>query len=320
MPVAEAACLARGGPLCFARFVKPLHLILLIVMNCLWAAVPSAFKVLEHDLNQGALVTLRFGLAAVILVACWRWFPGATPRGHDLVRVILMGVIVFAVAPRLQVAGVQRGQATDAAVLMALEPLIASVGAAIFLREHIGPRRWMGFVLGMSGVVVMQEVWQPGFKLHGLLPNALILLSYAGETTYSLIGKPLFSRAGLLKIFTVAIVSGTVVNLAFDAGPTWRTAMALSGKVWVVVIYLSVICTVLGYALWFMVIKDSEVNIAALTVFMQPVVGVIIAMTWLKEGLRWGQLWGSLIILAGLVIGLSRQLRPESKVAEQSVR
>jgi drug/metabolite transporter (DMT)-like permease len=192
---------------------------------------------------------------------------------------------------------------------MALEPLIASVGAAIFLREHIGPRRWIGFVLGMSGVVVMQEVWQPGFKLHGLAANALILLSYAAETTYSVMGKPLFGRAGLFKILTVAIVSGTIVNVAFDAGPTWRTAMALPGEVWVVVIYLSVICTVLGYALWFLVINESEVNVAAMTVFVQPVAGVIIPMIWLKESLRWGQLWGMLVIVLGLVIGLSRQVK-----------
>ena len=277
-------------------------------MNCLWAAAYSAFKALAPVLDAGALTTLRFGFAAVILAVCWPWFPGAAPRGRDLVRTMVMGVIVFVLAPRLQVAGVQAGQATDASVLMALEPLIASVGAAIFLREHIGPRRWAGFALGVAGVVLMAEIWRPEFHLPGLAANALILLSFLCETSYSLIGKPMFPRAGLFKILTVAIVAGVVVNLAFDAVPAWRAATTMPPKAWAMLAYLTLICTVLGYSLWFIVIRDSEVNVAALTVFMQPVVGVGIAMVWLGETLRWVQLWGSLVIVAGLVIGLSRQV------------
>jgi drug/metabolite transporter (DMT)-like permease len=302
-------CIASARAFCSTRLVKPLHLALLIVMNCLWAAAYSMFKALQDHLDSGQLTTLRFGLAAAVLACCWPWFAGAAPRGRDLLRSILMGVIVFVVAPRLQVAGVQEGQATDASVLMALDPLIASVGAAFFLKEHIGPRRWVGFGLGMVGVVAMAEVWRPEFRLPGLVTNALILLSFFCETTYSLIGKPIFPRASPFKILTVAIVAGALVNLALDGGSTWHAAAGLPPHAWGMLAYLTLICTVLGYALWFFVIKESEVNVAALTVFMQPVVGVIIAMAWLNENLRWGQLWGSLIIVAGLVIGLSRQLR-----------
>jgi drug/metabolite transporter (DMT)-like permease len=279
-------------------------------MNCLWAASYSVFKGLAGVLTPGHLATLRFGLAAAVLALGWRWYPGAAPRGRDLLRTILMGLIVFTLAPRLQVKGVQLGQATDASVLMALEPLIASVAAAIFLREHIGPRRWTGFLLGMAGVVVMNEVWRPDFHLPGLAANALILLSFAVETAYSVMGKPLLARAGLFKVLTVAILAGSVANLALDGPGTVRAALALPVRAWLLVAYLTIVCSVIGYALWYVVIQDTEVNVASLTVFLQPVVGVLVAMATLGETLRWGQLWGSLVIVAGLVIGLSRQIRP----------
>jgi len=277
------------------------------------------FKAVKDQLNAGQLATLRFGLAAMVLVACWRWFGGNAPRGRDLLRTILMGVIVFVIAPRLQVSGVQEGKATDASVLMALEPLIASVGAAIFLKERIGPRRWLGFCLGLMGVLAMAEVWHSEFQLPGLATNAIILLSYFCETTYSLIGKPIFPRASLFKILTIALVGGTVVNLLLSGESTVHAARVLPAKVWWMLAYLTLVCTVVGYSLWFIVIKEAEVNVAALTVFMQPVVGVIIAMLWLKEDLRWGQLWGSLIIVAGLVIGLSRQVQLRSAAKRESM-
>jgi drug/metabolite transporter (DMT)-like permease len=289
--------------------MKRWHLFLLIVMNCLWAVSYAAFKELSPWLDAGGVATVRFGLAGIALMLCWPWLPGLAPRGRDLVRIMVMGVIVFVFAPRFQVAGVQMGQATDASVLMALDPLVTSLAAAMFLRENIGLRRWMGFLLGVTGAVLMAEVWRPEFHLLALTASALILLSYFFEAAYSVMGKSVLDRAGLFKILAVALMSGTAVNLFVDGPSTIRAATAMPGWAWLLLAYLSLICTLAGYSLWFAVIRETEVNVAALTIFIQPVVGAAVAVAWLHESLRWGQLWGSLAIVAGLIIGLSRQVK-----------
>jgi drug/metabolite transporter (DMT)-like permease len=51
---------------------------------------------------------------------------------------------------------------------MAFEPLVTSVVAGVFLHEHIGPRRWMGFGLGLSGVALLHGVWRSDFHWAGL--------------------------------------------------------------------------------------------------------------------------------------------------------
>jgi drug/metabolite transporter (DMT)-like permease len=290
--------------------MKPAHLILLIVMNVLWAGSYSTFKTLAPQLDPGGVATLRFGLAAIPLLLCWPWLPGNAPRGRDLIKTLLMGVIVFVLAPRLQVAGVQRGQAGDAAVLMALEPLITSVGAALFLREHIGPRRWLGFCLGLAGVVLMAEVWKPDFHLPGLTANGLFVASFVCEAACSIMGKPLIGRAGLLRVLALALAAGAVVNCGIDGRQTLAAAQHLSPGAWWLLAYLAIICTLIGYVVWLVVIRETEVNVTVLTVFIQPVVGVVIATVALKESLHWGQLWGSLAIVVGLVIALSRQIKP----------
>lgn len=289
--------------------MRPSFFILLVVMNCFWAGAYSGFKALEPWLDAGAVTTLRYGLSAVILLLGWPLLRGAAPRGRDLVRTCLMGVIVFVMAPRLQVAGVQRGQAGDASVLMALEPLITSVAAAVFLREHIGPRRWMGFSLGLLGVVLMAQVWRPDFRLPGLLANGLFVASFVCEAAYSVMGKPLLGRVGLVKLVTVALVAGTVVNVLIDGPRTLHAASTLPLRAWAVMAYLVSICTVAGYIVWLAVIRETAVSVAVLTVFIQPVVGLAIATVALKESLHWGQLWGSAAIVFGLVIGLSRQIQ-----------
>jgi drug/metabolite transporter (DMT)-like permease len=83
----------------------------------------------------------------------------------------------------------------------------------------------------------------------------------------------------------------------------------LTPKAWVVLAALALVCTSLGYSIWFIVIRESPINLAALTIFAQPVCGLIAAAAWLGEKLHWGQLWGSMAIIGGLAIGLSRQIR-----------
>jgi drug/metabolite transporter (DMT)-like permease len=71
---------------------------------------------------------------------------------------------------------------------------------------------------------------------------------------------------------------------------------------------MAVICTVVGYTVWLLVIKEAPVNVVAMTIFIQPIAGVALAVAWLQEPLHWGQLWGSLLIAAGLAVALSRQI------------
>src|SRR5262249_8248735 len=75
----------RGGlPAAEGPVMKPSYLLLMVVMNALWAASLSMYKALGDYLEPGGVVTLRFGLAAVSLLVCWPWLPGKAPRGRDL--------------------------------------------------------------------------------------------------------------------------------------------------------------------------------------------------------------------------------------------
>jgi drug/metabolite transporter (DMT)-like permease len=291
--------------------MKPSYLIILLVMNFFWAAVYSAYKLLGHDLPTGAIVTLRFGLAGLILLFAWHWLPGPAPRGRDLLMTCLMGLTTYVVGQRLQVYGNQIGTAGNSAVLMAVEPLLTSVAAAIFLREHIGPRRIAGFLLGMIGVALLNGVGRADFQWTSLSASLIFISSFICEAAYSVMGKPVVMRASPMKMIAISILIGTAVNLLIDGRDTFAKAQTLTLNAWLLIIAMAVICTAIGYSLWFIVIRDCPVNVAALTIFAQAVFGVGIAAVWAHERLHWGQLWGSIAILAGLVIGLSRQIKHE---------
>jgi len=286
--------------------MKPVWLAVLLLMNVLWAAAYSLFQLLKEVLDPGTLTTLRFGLAAVVVLGVWPLLPGLAPRGRELMRAVVMGVVVFGVAPRLQVAGVQRGSAGDTAILMAFDPVIVSIAAALFLREHVAARMWLGCGLGFAGVAILTEFWSPAFAWSGLIAYALVLASFVCESTYSIVGKPLLARSHPVKVLACAIAAGTVVNLAVDATAVGRALPALRPEHWLALAYLVVICTVVGYVLWFYAVREMPVNLVALTVFMQPPAGVLFDLLVNGNAPRWSQLWGTACITLGLVVSLRR--------------
>ena len=290
------------------------HAIILLVMNFFWAAVYSAYKVIGQTLPTGAIVTLRFGLAGLFLLFFWPWLPGPAPRGSALISTCLLGLLVFVIGQRLQVYGNQLGTAGNSAVLIALEPLIVSLAAAVVLREHLGPRRCGGFVLGIIGVALLNEIWASDFHWTGLAASSIFVSSFFCEAAYSVIGKPIVQRFSPMKMLTISLLVGTVANLLIDGPSTVAAARSLTPQSWLVLVMLSLVCTSVGYTVWFFVIRDCPVSVAALTVFAQSVFGVAIAAVWLHDPLTWGQLWGSLAIVAGLVLGLSRQIQSKTIV------
>lgn len=278
-------------------------------MNFFWAAVYSAYKLIGQELPTGGIVTLRFGMAGVCLLLLWPWLPGPAPRGRDLLVTCLSGLLVFVLGQRLQVGGNQLGTAGNSAVLMAIEPLVTSVAAAIFLRERIGPRRVAGFALGLLGVAALNGVWRADFQWTGLTASLIFVSSFVCEAAYSVLGKPIVGRASVMKMLAISLLVGTAANLLIDGKSTLISAVALAPKAWVLLAGMAVVCTAIGYSVWFIVIRECPVSVVALTIFAQSVFGVAFAALWLGEKLHWGQLFGSLMIIAGLVVGLSRQIK-----------
>lgn len=279
-------------------------------MNFFWAAVYSSYKVIGQSVPTGGIVTIRFGLAGLCLLFAWPWLPGRAPRGRDLVMTCVMGLMLYVLGQRLQVYGNQMGTAGNSAVLMGLEPVITSLAAAMVLREHIGPRRWAGFALGLGGVAVLHGIWRPDFQWTGLAASLIFVSSFLCEAAYSVMGKPIVGRASVMKMLAVSLLVGTAANLVIDGRETFHAAMTMPLIAWALLLALAVICTAIGYSIWFIVIRECPINVAALTVFAQSVFGVALAVVWLREELHWDQLFGCVAIVAGLVVGLSRQIKP----------
>jgi drug/metabolite transporter (DMT)-like permease len=270
--------------------------------------MPTLATRLEHVLGPLEFVFLRYAFALVGMLILWPWLPGKLPRGLDFWRTCLMGVTVFSLGHLCQVGGIQQSQASDASILLALDPLVSILAAALFLGETIPGRRWLGFALAVAGVALM-SLGKGDARLPGLLANLLIVLSFVTEAVWSVMGKPLIGRWGIPKVTTLALAAGTAANvLLLWLVPSGRPLgyTQLPGGGWFALAFLGLVLTAFGYNAWFVVIREAPVSVASMTIYLQPVVGTLVAFGATGEQPHAGHLWGSLAIVAGLVVGIRR--------------
>jgi drug/metabolite transporter (DMT)-like permease len=116
-------------------------------------------------------------------------------------------------------------------------------------------------------------------------------------------------RASPVKLIGSALFLGTALNLFLDGRQALAAVERMRVVDWVSLAYLSMICTLVGYTLWYVVIRDADVNLAALTILVQPVFGVAAAVVFAGETMHWGQLWGSLVVVSGLWLGFGTRDR-----------
>jgi drug/metabolite transporter (DMT)-like permease len=213
-------------------------------------------------------------------------------------------VVGFALAFALGNWGLARSTASNAALLITVEPTTLLVLAPLLLGERLSGRETLGAVLTLLGAVVVVVDGVPGLT-RSLMPHwrgdLLLILSGVAYAAYSLLGQGVLTRHPVARVTAHSVVWGAVsiAPLAaheWHAGPppAW-TATAVVGT-----LYLGVVITALGYAVWNWCLERVGAARVAAFVNVQPLAGALLGVWWLHEPLTPFLVGGGLLIVAGL--------------------
>ncbi len=118
--------------------------------------------------------------------------------------------------------------------IMFLSPIILTMLSSLFLKEHVGWRRWSSIAVGFVGALVTIRVWQTGIGgiNHGA---ALLLVSALANATYQMVTRKLRHDHPLTTLIYTAL-AGTVVTSVF-APFVWQTPDAFG---WLLLVWAGV--------------------------------------------------------------------------------
>jgi drug/metabolite transporter (DMT)-like permease len=181
------------------------------------------------------------------------------------------------------------------AALLQASPLVVTMGAALFLKEPVGWRRWSAIVVGFVGVLVILRPGSDGFQLGGLLIVAAVMIMTARDLSTRVMP----ATIGTFQLTTwayIALVPAGLILMAL-AGDA---PAAISPAQWLDLIG-ALIAGVLGYYAVTAAMRLGEVSIVAPFRYTRLVFAMILAALFFAERPdRWTLLGAALIIGSGL--------------------
>jgi drug/metabolite transporter (DMT)-like permease len=279
----------------------------LILANVLWAGSYTAAKDAMRVLSPIEMNALRFSVAGLILLpVLWAGRSRMRIRRYDLPRLAMLCCLGFTLNKALEFGGLNLTTASDTALLIAAESMFTSILAWVVLRETIRGGAVGGLLVGVVGVYVVIErgLHLPqmggGMRLAG---DLLVLLALVAEAAYTIFGKASLARYPGLLLTATGILGSLVfwlpaaaVNVAV-AGPPHMTPAA-----WLGVLYMAIPGTVVAYIGWMVALGHVDGASAAPTLFIQPLIGTVLAVVLLGERPGWATLAGGILIIAGVWI------------------
>ena len=280
---------------------------LLLVMALIWGVNFSVLKLGTAYLAPVAFNGLRLLLAASVLGAI-----ALVARRHrmpsrgDALRLALLGVLGHGLYQLLFILGIARSTAGTAALVMAAGPAFTGIVGRLLRVERPTRRAWMGIALqltGMLGVVYGSATHAAGAADASTLGPVLILAAALTWACYAVLLKPFAERVEPIQLSAWTLLGGVATLGAFAVPDLVRLDYAaVPAPAWFAVGYSGLLAMVVAYLFYYRGVRVVGPVRTAMFSNLQPIVALVVAYLTLGERPGPWQLFGAVLIAAGLLV------------------
>jgi len=104
---------------------------------------------------------------------------------------------------------------------------------------------------------------------------------------------------------TYAFIIGTILFVPFIYKDIWRLEISFTG--WLIILYLSLICSVFAYVAWYYVLEKANATEVAIFLNLIPVFAMIMAHFILGEKITPYTLIGAVFIIYAIYLAISNK-------------
>jgi O-acetylserine/cysteine efflux transporter len=284
--------------------MKPRHLLLILLIDLLWAGNTIALKESVQAVPPLLAVALRYGILLLVCAPWMRWVPGRMPLllGTGLISGAAstgIGTLAFHLADNVSALAIANQLGVPFSLLLAI----------VFFGERVRWKRTIGIVLAFAGVAVL--VFDPRIfeERWGVLTAILASLFWA-------IGNLGFRRlAGVhvLNIYgwvaTISIPPLLLASVLAEPGAAAGIgAIPLSALGWIAFSALG--ASLIGHAGMAWLLQRYPVTVLTPLTLPTPLLSVIAALLVYPVPITPAMVAGGLLTLLGVAIIALRTARP----------
>lgn len=263
----------------------------------------ALIKAVSPFMNVGQIMMVRGTLTCILVYLIARHL-GALRHFSVILQPMVFLRVVFEVSAAITyLTALREIPLGNAASILQSLPLAVTLGAAIFLREPVGWRRWSAIVIGFLGVLIIIRPGPEGFTLASLY----VVVSMFSAASRDLVTKRIAADVPSLTVTLFTTTANAVVGalLIIPLGGwqpmSWSSMVNLT---------LAAVLVFVGYQCVVMAMRTGEISFIAPFRYTSLIWGVGLGMFFFGEPLDpWMLVGAAIVIGSGLYTFYREQKR-----------
>ncbi len=279
----------------------------LLLMALFWGGTFIAGKSLAGHVLPASAAFLRFTIAAIVLLAITLRSQKKLSRirKNQYLPLLLLGFSGVFGYNIFFFRGLELIDAGRAAVIIANNPIVIAVFAALFFGEKLNISKTLGIMISVFGAIIVISHGHPLEILHnGISKGDLYIFGCViCWAAYSLIGRAAMRNFSPLVAVTYSAVIGAI--LLFPAALLEGLAQQISHyslAAWLSLFYLGLCGTVLGFVWYYQGIQKIGSTRAGQFINFVPICAILLSAWLLDEPLTLSLLTGVALVSSGVYL------------------
>ncbi|HDH1901616.1 TPA: DMT family transporter [Staphylococcus aureus] len=264
----------------------------------LWGSAFPMIKIALNDFSAESLSAFRLILATIILLPFVIIKKLPTPELRDIPVIFILGFCGFVIYHTALNFGETLISAGISGILVSTTPIFSSALAYIFLKEHFSKWNWLSSLVAFIGISII-SISKDDYTTINVLGVFIILLASFSESLYFTFQKKYIEKYSFIAFTLYTIMASSPFMLIFIPeiindihGATFTSIVS--------VLYLAIFPTIIPYVLLAYIVKSVGVSDATMSLYLTPIVSLLLSYLLLDELPTTLAIIGGLITLLGV--------------------
>lgn len=282
---------------------KSSSILILVFVMTIWGSIYVVTKVALYDIPLFTFSFLRYFLAAIVLGSVWLLKKDRKlPSKKSWKYVVGMGLFGMTLYFSFFSYSMKMTTATAGAIIHAFTTMMVAIFAALFLKEKLHRFEEIGLFIATIGVLLVTYFTKTAEAdaQNSFIGNLTMLVAIACWAAYTVISKKIEKEDALgVTFFSMLIGSLFLLPFAIYEYPSFaiREVSTLS---WSMVIYSGIVSCALCNFLYHYSLRQLTASQVGAFLTLDPLIGILFAVIFLKEEITMIQLIGGAFIFLGL--------------------
>jgi len=288
------------------------HLALLAV-QIFFGSLPVIGKVVLAVIPSVALVGFRVGITAFVLFIFQR------SRGNlrlekrgDYRRLAVLSIFGVTINQLLFVGGLSLTKASNTSLLAVTIPIFALTIGAVVGVEKLSALKIFGIAMAAVGVILLIDPSNASFSSATTLGDLMIVINSLSYGIYVATSKDVLTRNGAVKSMAWLFIFASVVCVPIGFYSMSGVQIgSIQTTIWLLILYIAIVATALPYLFNAWALARLNPSTVAVYIYLQPVIGFLLATALLRETVGLNFLAAALLIFAGVYLVTKNLTRHE---------